>query len=235
MPPTWPRQEVMPSGLGFVSFKKERKKKDCSNQFDCLRRGRTVWPYWLLWDSALYKYFITLLSGTADSVGRQRHSREPFVTLHTCMNEASHKRKVTRCMLVTNEVGGPALNVFLPSGLLCLIPAEGWGVGEWGAALSVFPPSQLLCFTGNCTKGQPLLSMHLVQPWSMLVSCSIWMCIGVSPVISWCGDKIAQGTFTLMVGLSSVHLIVPLGFCKLITPAASRNFPWPSWMFGHHC
>jgi len=28
----------------FVSFKKRKKEKDCSDQLNCLRRGRTLWP-----------------------------------------------------------------------------------------------------------------------------------------------------------------------------------------------
>lgn len=65
-----------------------------------------------------------------------------------------------------------------------------------------------VCVFGAALKGAgQLLYMNMYRRLSCNYSC--------------CGDEIAQGTFTLLVGLSSVHLIVPLGFCKLITVFAS--------------
>lgn len=62
-----------------------------------------------------------------------------FVTPHTCMNEASHKRKVTRCMLVTDEVGGTSLEC-LPSFWIAVLyrklhQRSATSVSVFGAAL----------------------------------------------------------------------------------------------------
>lgn len=99
-------------------------------------------------------------------------------------------------MLVTDEVAGTSPEC-LPSFSIAMLSKtlhrkSATSVCVFGAALK--GAGQLLC-----------MSMY------RRLSCSY----------SSCGDEIAQGTFTLLVGLSSVHLTVPLAFCKLITAFAS--------------
>lgn len=108
-------------------------------------------------------------------------------------------------MLVTDEVAGTSPEC-LPSFSIAMLSKtlhrkSATSVCVFGAALKG---------AGRALKGAGrLLCMSMYRRLSCSYSC--------------CGDEIAQGTFTLLVGLSSVHLTVPLGFCKLITAFASCN------------